>query len=197
MLGIHKDVAELAQQPTDERVRALKRIIPCSIVKKILRRATRNAYCSRLPKWFMVWFVIGLGLFCTDSYRQIFRWLNRFRPGGTPERSTLCEARQRLGVAPLRWLFEAVVKLWGTLKTPSCFYDGMRLMALDGFLVDVPDTPDNDRVFGRPRNGHASGAFPQARILALCEVGTHILWKYLIKPMRRAEITWPASCCAS
>jgi hypothetical protein len=137
----------------------------------------------------MVWFVIGLGLFCTDSYRQIFRWLNRFRPRGTPERSTLCEARQRLGVAPLRWLFEAVIKLWGTLKTPACFYDGMRLMALDGFLVDVPDTPDNDRVFGRPRNGHASGAFPQARILALCEVGTHILWKYLIKPVRRAEIS--------
>src|ERR1700724_3508400 len=174
MLGLDKDVVELSHHPTDERVRGLKRIIPCSTVKKILRRSKRKPHCPRLPKWFMVWFVIGLGLFCTDSYRQIFRWFNRFQRGGTPERSTLCEARQRLGVAPLRWLFDAVVKLWGTATTPACFYEGLRLMALDGFLVDVPDTPDNDRVFSRPRNGHASGAFPQVRILALCEVGTHI-----------------------
>lgn len=189
MLALHKDVAELAQQPTEQRVRALKRIIPCSTIRKILKRARRNAPCARLPKWFMVWFVIGLGLFSTDSYRQVFRWFNCFRRGGTPGRSTLCEGRHSLGVAPLRWLYEAVVKLWGALTMPSCFYEGMRLMALDGFLVDVPDTPDNDRVFGRPRNGHASGAFPQVRVLALCEVGTHILWKYLIKPVRRAEIT--------
>lgn len=189
MLGLNKEVTQLAQQPTDERVRALKRIIPCSTIKAILKSNGRNPKCPRLPNWFMVWFVIGLGLFCTDCYRQVFRWLNRFRPGGAPGRSTLCEARHRLGVAPLRWLMDAVVKLWGTLQTPECFYCGMRLMALDGFLVDVPDTPDNDRIFGRPRNGKSKGAFPQARVVALCEVGTHILWKVQIKPQRRAEIT--------
>jgi hypothetical protein len=41
----------------------------------------------------VVWFVIAMALFCRDSYRQVFRWLHRFRPGGTPGRSTLCEAR--------------------------------------------------------------------------------------------------------
>jgi hypothetical protein len=64
----------------------------------------------------------------------------------------------------------------------------MRLMALDGFVVDLADTPDNERIFGRPKGGRSPGAFPQARILALCEVGTHVLWKCLIKPIRRAEI---------
>ena len=140
MLGLNKEVTELAQQPTDERVRALKRIIPCSTIKAILKTNGRNPKCPRLPNWFMVWFVIGQGLFCTDCYRQIYRWLNRFRPGGVPGRSTLCEARHRLGVAPLRWLMDAVVKLWGTLQTPECLYSGMRLMAMDGFVVDVPDT---------------------------------------------------------
>jgi hypothetical protein len=189
MLGLNKEVTRLALQPTDERVRALKRIIPCSTIKAILKTSGQSPNCPRLPKWFMVWFVIGMGLFCTDCYRQIYRWFNRFRPGGTPGRSTLCEARQRLGVAPLRWLMDAVVKLWGTLQTPECFYAGMRLMALDGFLVDIPDMPDNDHIFGRPRNGKSAGAFPQARVLALCEVGTHILWKVQIKPQHRAEIT--------
>jgi hypothetical protein len=189
MLGLNKEVTELTQQPSDERVRALKRIIPCSTIKTILKCNGRDPKCPRLPNWFMVWFVIGLGLFCTDCYRQIYRWFNRFRPRGVPGRSVFCEARHRLGIAPMRWLMDAVVKLWGTPQTPACFYAGMRLMALDGFLVDVPDTPDNDRTFGRPRNSKSQGAFPQARILALCEVGTHILWKVQIKPVRCAEIT--------
>jgi len=137
----------------------------------------------------MVWFVIGLGLFSTDCYRHIYRCLNRFRRKNTPGRSTLCEARHRLGVAPVRCLRNEVVQLRATPQTPQCFYAGMRLMALDGFVVDLPDTAANDRVFGRPRNGKAVGAFPQARVVALCEVGTHILWKAQIKPQRRAEIT--------
>jgi hypothetical protein len=189
MLGLDKEVAVVAQQPSAERVKALKRIIPCSTIKSILKQVGQTQPCRRLPKWFMVWFVIGMGLFATDCYRQVFRWLNPFRKKGVPLRTTLCEARQRLGVAPVRWLMEKVVTLLATLKTPGAFYRGMRLMALDGFVADLPDTPDNERIFGRPKNGRAPGAFPQARILALCEIGTHVLWKVLIKPIRRGEIT--------
>jgi hypothetical protein len=64
----------------------------------------------------------------------------------------------------------------------------MRLMALDSFVVNVADTPENERAFGRPKSGRAPGAFPQARVLSLCEVGTHVLWRSLIKPHRRGEI---------
>ncbi len=42
-------------------------------------------------------------------------------------------------------------------------------MALDGFTIDVADTPRNERAFGRPGTRRAPGAFPQARVLALCE----------------------------
>src|SRR2546421_1669604 len=189
MIGIDKEVAELAQQPSKERLRALKRIIQYSTINAILKKTGRVRKCPRLPKWFMVWFVIGLGLFSTDCYRQVYRWLQVFRRGGTPGRSTLCEARQRLGVAPLRLLMEKIVKLAALLTTPGAFYHGLRLMAVDGFVVDTADTAGNDRVFGRPGSGRSAGAFPQVRVLALCEIGTHILWKCLIKPIRCAEIT--------
>lgn len=188
MLALDKEVAQVAQKPTAERVKALKRIIPCSLLKASLKATGSERYCRRVPKWFMLWFVIGMGLFATDCYRQIFRWLQRFRKKNIPLRTTLCEARQRLGVAPLSWLMNQVVKLLATLKTPGAFYRDMRLMAMDGFVVNVPDTPDNARVFGRPKGGRTPGAFPQARVLALCEVGTHVLWKCLIKPIRCAEI---------
>ena len=136
----------------------------------------------------MVWFVIALGLFCRDSYRQVFKGLQAFRRKGTPGRSTFCEARQRLGPAPLRRLAEQVIELQATPETPGAFYRGLRLMALDGFVVDVADSPDNARIFGRPGSGRSPAAFPQARVLALCEVGTHVLWRTLTKPCRRGEV---------
>jgi hypothetical protein len=136
----------------------------------------------------MVWFMIALGLYCRDCYRQIFRWLQPFRAGGVPGRSTLCEARKRLGIAPLRLLAEQVIELLGRPDTPGAFYRGMRTMALDGFVLDVADTAANERAFGRPGSGRAPGAFPQVRVLALCETGSHVLWRWLLKPIRHAEI---------
>jgi hypothetical protein len=188
MSRLAQEVAQLAQGPTEQRLLGLKRIIPKKAVQAVLKQTGHDRRCCpRLPAWFMTWFVIALGLFCPDSYRQIFRWLQPFRKKATPGRSTLCQARQRLGVAPLRRLADAVVQLLAQPKTPGAFYRHFRLMAIDGFLVDVPDTPANERIFGRPK-GRTPGAFPQARIVALCETGTHVLYRWLVKPRRRGEI---------
>jgi hypothetical protein len=135
----------------------------------------------------MIGFVIAMGLCCRDCYRQLFRWLQPFRPGTTPGRSTLCEARKRLGIGALRGLAEQVVVLLGQPDTPGAFYRGMRTMAVDGFVLDVADTPANAWSFGRPGSGRAPGAFPQVRLLALCETGSHVLWRWLIKPLRHGE----------
>jgi hypothetical protein len=115
--------------------------------------------------------------------------LQPFRRRGTPGRSTFCEARQRLGVAPLFQLAQPLVELHATPQTPGAFYHGLRLMALDSFVVDVPDSPANARVFGRPGSSRSRAAFPQARVLALCEIGTHVLWRTQTKPCRRNEVT--------
>src|SRR4051794_21906064 len=89
----------------------------------------------------------------------------------------------------MRLLTEQVIRLQGTPTTPGAFYRGMRTMALDGFVLDLPDTPANERAFGRPGSGRAPGAFPQARVLSLCETGSHVLWRSLIKPCSRGEVT--------
>ena len=51
----------------------------------------------------------------------------------------------------------------------------------------LPDTPANDRAFGRPGNQKTLSAFPHARIVAMCEIGSHVLWRLQIKPYRRGE----------
>src|SRR5438034_6172601 len=150
MHSLSTEAVTLAQWPRTERVRALKRIIPRAKVQEVLRRTghDRRRYL-RLPAWFMVWFMIALGLFCRDSYRQVFKWLQPFRRKGTPGRSTLCEARQRLGVAPLHYFAQQVIELQATPDTPGAFYAGLRLMAVDSFVVDVPDSPAYVGFFAR------------------------------------------------
>jgi hypothetical protein len=177
-----------------ERMKALKRIVPASAIRSVLRRTRRGLRpCRRLPRWFVVWFVIAMGWFSQDNYCQVFRWLQRRDPRKrAPGRSTLCEARHSVGAAPLKLLAEEVIQLQAQPETPQCFYAGMRLMAIDSFVLDLPDTPANERAFGRPGGGRAPGAFPQARVLSLCEVGTHILWRSLIKPRARGEVPMAA-----
>ena len=189
MNATEREIAELMQQPTLERVAGLKRIVQQRDIQAVLKQSGQaQRRCRRLPPWFMVWFVIALALFCCDSHRQVFRWLQPFRRRGTPGRSTLCEARKRLGAAPLRLLTERIVQLQATPETPGAFYQGMRLMAIDSFIVNLPDSDRNARTFGYPQGGRSQGANPQARVLGLCEVGTHVFYRASIKPCRRGEV---------
>jgi hypothetical protein len=197
MLSICTEAAALSQQ---HRLAGLYRIIPPRQVKRAIKLAGKNQrLCSRCPALFMVYFVLGMGLFCRDCYRQVFRWVvarvkhplteDLVQSSGTPGRSTLCEARHRLGVKVLVLLSRGIVQLLATIQTPGAFYRGFRLMALDGFVVDLPDSPANQQVFGYAQGGRTPGAFPQARVVALCEAGTHVLWRWLIKPISTGEGT--------
>jgi hypothetical protein len=50
-----------------------------------------------------------------------------------------------------------------------------RLMAIDGFVLDIPDTEDNDTEFGRPGSSAGAGAYPQLRVVGLGECGSHAI----------------------
>jgi hypothetical protein len=47
------------------------------------------------------------------------------------------------------------------------------VVAIDGFEVDVPDTKGNAARFGYAGSGDHRSAFPQVRVVALAECGTH------------------------
>ena len=115
-----------------------------------------------------------MGLFTNVPIRQVFRYSRRMRGDGKcPARSSLCVGRQRLGVEPLRALHRAVVRTLASPETPGAFYRGWRLMAIDGVVMDVPDSAANAS-FGRSTGGRGDGAFPQVRKVSLVELGTHV-----------------------
>jgi hypothetical protein len=132
--------------------------------------------------------VLAMGLFTDVPIRQVFKLSRRLRPGEhSPHRSSLCAARGRLGVAPLRALFERVARPLARPETPGAFAFGLRLMGIDSTVFDVPDSAANDAAFGRPRGMYGDGAFPQVRKLSLVELGTHAEVGVVLRPHRGNE----------
>jgi hypothetical protein len=137
----------------------------------------------------MVWFVVAIWLFGDDCYTQVFRWLHRFSPRRMPSSSALTQARARLGIPIMASVYRQVVRCLCDHQTPDAFYADRKLVAVDGFVLNLPDSEANRRAFGRPKNGTSYGAFPQARIIALCEVGSRVFFSFLVKPIRCGEST--------
>jgi hypothetical protein len=178
---------EVAKDPLPY-VRGLGRLIPESRLATILSRTGRSSERRRrLPADSVIWLVIALALFATDSIPKVWRRLHPTRDDPEPTDSAFSQARRRLGVAPLRHLFLQTARPMATHQTVGAFYRGWRLMGLDGTTLDLPDTPENARTFGRPITGRAVGAFPQVRLLALCELGTHAVCGLTIKPLCHGE----------
>lgn len=158
-----------------DRLAGLEKVISPEVVQQVLKDTQRvNSRACPLTHEIMMWVVLAMGLLTDLPIRQVFRHARRFRRDeSVPGRSSLCEARQRLGVEPLRELHARIVRPLATPDTPGAFYHGYRLTGIDGSAYDAPDSEAN-AVFGRASGGRGEGAFPQIRKVSLVELGTHV-----------------------
>ena len=159
-----------------DRLAGLSKVISPAVMEQALLDTGRAGQrACKLSHRVMLWVVLAMGVLTDLPIRQVFKHARRMQPGDkTPARSNLCEARQRLGVAPVQRVFDLVVKPLATPQTPGAFYHGLRLMGIDGTVLDVPDTPANEAHFGRSSGGRGDSAFPQVRKVSLVELGTHV-----------------------
>ena len=132
--------------------------------------------CCVLTHEVMLWIVLGMGVLSELPIRQVFKHARRLRGGEvSPHRSSLCLARQRLGVTPIRHLFQETVRTLTRTDTPGAFYRGLRWVAIEGVVYNLPDSKANEKAFRRPSGGHrGEGAFPQIRKVSRVEIGTHV-----------------------
>jgi hypothetical protein len=80
------------------------------------------------------------------------------------------------------------VELLATKKQcPGAFYKGLRLIGIDGTLLDCYDSDSNRKYFHRPRNQSGEGAFPKVRVVVLAELGTRVLWRCIIGSFHDCE----------
>lgn len=171
-----------------DRLLMLEKIFPSDDILQILRD-TGHIDTRRCTLSFEVtfWVVLAMGIFTHLPIRAVVKASTSLhRLTKTPVRSALCMARQRLGVAPLLLLFRRVVRPLAKSDTPGCWYKGMRLMAVDGVVMTVPDSPANAQAFGRASAGpRGDAAFPQIRKLSLVETGTHAEIAFAVKGIGR------------
>lgn len=166
-----------------------KTVGKCLLRAEIRQRKLEKRSSRKCPADVMVWFVVAMWLYGDDCYTHVFRWLHRFSRGKMPSSSALTQARARIGVPILAAVYRKVVRCLCSSQTLGAFYAGRRLVAVDGFVLNLPDSDQNRRAFGRPKNGTSLGAFPQARMIALCEVGSRVFFSFLAKPIRCGEAT--------
>jgi hypothetical protein len=186
----------LADQPLLE---ALRLALPDRAIDEVLDTAHAREQRRRLlPARLVVALVIGMGLWARDGLRDVLKNLVEglreqdpvpWRDWHLPAKSALTQARQRLGPRPLFLLFHRLAGPAAPPELPGAYLFGLRLMAIDGSTLDLPDTPENARAFGRPTTGRGeqAGAFPQLRLVWLVEAGTHVLCDLLVRPYRSGE----------
>ncbi len=148
-----------------DRLEGLSQVIPPEIMEQALLQTGRGKQkACRLSHRVMLWIVLAMGVLTHLPMRQVFKHARRMWPGEkTPSRSNLCEARQRLGVEPVRRVFELVVRPLATPQTPGGFHKGLRPMGIDGTVQGVPETPAKAPRLCPDARVAAAGAFPQRR----------------------------------
>ncbi|MGH9261964.1 MAG: transposase domain-containing protein, partial [Acidimicrobiales bacterium] len=136
-----------------------------------------------MPPHVMVYFTMALALFAEDDYEEVatrltetLTWWGCWDDGWrVPTSGGITQARQRLGYEPLQRLFgQVAVPVAGEL-TRGAFLGGWRLMGIDGFEWDVPDTAANAAEFGYAGSGKERSAFPKVRVVSISECGSHAM----------------------
>lgn len=153
----------------------LTQSVPFDMVDEALAE-TRTTQCRvrDLPARVVVYLLLAACLFPELGYAGVWRKLTAALTGvvaAMPTAGALCQARRRLGAAPLKWLFDL-------LRGPapaSARWRGLLVCAIDGTLLSVADSPANLSVYAKHRCNNGGSGYPQIRLLTLVACGTRTL----------------------
>ena len=187
--------------PDRVAIGVLTKTFPPELVDTVIDEAKAREQRKRsLPARLTTYFVLAMWLWREHGYEEVLRQLidglfwSGADGGGSDEADvawsgSITKARARLGVEPVRLLFTRVAGPTADPDLPGCFWRGLRLTAIDGSTMDVPDSKDNRDAFEGPSNDGGPGAFPRVRLLVHAECGSKALLGACARRMRSA------SCC--
>lgn len=161
-----------------------------------------------LPAHVITYLTLALCLFPDDDQVEVAtkvtgsldRWGCWNAVWSVPTSSAITQARKRLGRDLFVELFERICGPVAGAAGPHAqvaalgmargsFLRRWRLLAIDGFGVDVPDSAANAAEFGYAGSGDNRSAFPKVRVVALAECGTHAVVAAEVDAYRVGEKT--------
>jgi hypothetical protein len=174
-------------------------VFPPELVDRVIDRAgVRERRTRTLPARVVVYYLLAMVLFFNSSYTEVWNklvagldWARRFRvrlsAGMQPAAAAVTYARQRLGWQVMAALMEEVAGPLAGEDHERAFVSGMRLVAVDGMCLDLPDNQENAAEFGYPGNDGGRGPFPQIRVVGLGECGTRAVLGAATSPLATGE----------
>ena len=172
--------------------------VPFEMVDAVLEQTCRVQRRVRdLPARVVVYLLLAGCLFAELGYSRVWAKLTAGLGGlpvPCPAASALTQARRRLGPGPLRELFFL-------LRGPSpadARWRGLLVVAVDGTLMTVADSPANLAVYRKQRGGPTGGgSYPTLRLVALVACGTRTVIDAVFGPSSAGETTYAAGLVRS
>jgi hypothetical protein len=164
-----------AKIQSTEIFKAIETAIPATSIEQAIAKAKVGEERHRsLPAQLVVCLIIAMSLWSKDSMRDVLKnlidgltdaWVKIGKYWRTPCKSAITQARQRLGSQVMRELFHQLVRPMANSETVGAFINGLRIVVIDGTCLDIPDSNENARVFGRPSSRLGTrAAFPARQI---------------------------------
>lgn len=169
-------------------------IPPEFIEEALTATGTATLRRRRLPAEVAIWIVLAIAMFRNRSIVDVVTKLDLALPSSNDSLvapSAIVQARQRLGHAPLEWLFKRCSDVWAHASAARDAWRGLAMYAVDGSSLRVPDSGENRAHFGGhpSRDGTASG-YPLARVVALMAVRSHLLVDVTFGPYTTPELDY-------
>ena len=165
--------------------------LPAELVDEALEATkTRERRTRALPSRVVVYFVVALALFPELGYKSVFGKLC-LGTGvlATVTASALAQARRRIGVGPLRWIFELLAGAAPTVTGAGAWFGALRICAIDGTILSLPDTSSILARYTKQAGYHGGTGYPQARVVALIACGTRSIIDAVFGPTSIGETT--------
>jgi hypothetical protein len=171
----------------------LTQIVPFEMVDAALEQCGAvQQRLRKLPARVVVYLLLAAALFEECGYPAVWSKLTGAL-GGLPipkvTGTGLWHARCRLGVRPIRVLFDLLRGPASAIRTGGARWAGLLVVAIDGTYLDVPDDPATRARLGKGSNQYATSGYPQICLVALVACGTRAVIDAVFGPRSSGETT--------
>jgi hypothetical protein len=183
-----------SEENLQERVAIFNASLPIEWLEEALS-LTQNVTLRRrkLPPEQVIRLVVGMSLLRNESIQEVATRLaftsKGLDNGLLSARSSLSEARQRLGKEPVKALFEKSAEHWASQTHVDDNWHGLQPFAIDGTTLRTEDTPELREHFGSANtSGEFESGYPVMQLTCLMNVRSHIVLRAEAGEYRESEL---------
>jgi transposase IS4-like protein/DDE family transposase len=198
-MRLHESLEAVAEISPETFQDIRRNIDPEWILQALEATGTATVRNRRLPAEQIIWLVIGMALFRNRSIQEVVNKLDLALPDVslTVARSSIVEARARLGADPMQWLFTISADHWAHASARSHSWRGLALYGVDGTTLRIPDSKENADHFGYSHSVRGESAYPMVRAVALMTLRSHLLAAVAFGAYETGELSYATTLWSS